>query len=251
MLSGKRFDSDRHGGQYKFDTKNNIIGVFDTGSMSMCEHTDKERQALGIVLARTMKGIRHNFNVANVFSTEIEKVVNELYKSEISQNKPIPPYLSEFQRGMLALNDFYAPLSDKDMAECIIKAFDNGKNHIHSEIANSFKFEIKKSLDKHNISVQELLIPKKTDNLQPEARANRRIGKILFDAVFQNISEGKNIDISSESAQKLTSRLKNTDADLQIIKGVVRGAYAKLDPQNYIAPKTERNWAYFYIRFAK
>ena len=42
----KRFDSDRHGGQYKFDAKNNVIGVFDTGSMSMVEPTEKERNVL-------------------------------------------------------------------------------------------------------------------------------------------------------------------------------------------------------------
>ena len=246
MLSGKRFDSDRHGGQYKFDTENNVIGVFDTGSMSMTEPTDKERQALGIVLARTMKGIRRNQNVANVFSTEIDNVVNELYKSELSRNEPVPPYLSEFQRGMLALNDFYAPLSGKDMAECIIKAFDNGKNHIHPEIVNSFKLEIKKSLDKHNVSVQELLMPEKTDNLQPEARANRRIGKILFDTLFQSMTEGKNIDISSEAAQKLISRLGNKDADLQIVKGVVRGAYAKLDSKNYSKKDREELGMFLY-----
>ena len=246
MLSGKRFDSDRHGGQYKFDTNNNVIGVFDTGSMSMTEPTDKERYALGIVLARTLKGIRRNPDVASVFNAEIDNAVQELYKSEIAQNKPIPPYLSEFQRGMLALNDFYAPLSGKDMAECMIKAFDNGKNHIHPQIVNSFKLEIKKSLDKHNVSVQELLNPEKTDNLQPEARANRRVGKILFDAVFQSISEGKNIDTSSEAAQKLISRLKNNDADLQIVKGVVRGAYDKLNPKNYTQKDREELGSFLY-----
>ena len=246
MLSGKRFDSDRHGGQYKFDTQNSVIGVFDTGSMSMTEPTDKERQGLGIVLARTLKGMRHNPNIAAVFSTEIDKTANELYKNEIRENKDIPPYLSEFQRGMLALNDFYAHLSNKDMAECIIHALDNGKNKIHPQIVNVFKLEIKQSLDNRNVSIQDLLHPEKTDNLQPEARANRRVGKILFEALYQSISEGKKINLSSETSQKLFSRLRGNDTDLQIVKGVVRGAYAKLNPANYTQKDREELGMFLY-----
>ena len=246
MLSGKRFDSDRHGGQYKFDTQNNVIGVFDTGSMSMTEPTDKERQALGIVLARTLKALRHNQNVASAFSSEIDKVTNELYKNEIAKNKTVPPYLSEFQRGMLALNDFYESLTARDMAECMIKAMDNGKHQIHPQIVKAFKLEIKKILDSHNVSINDLLNPEKTDDLAPEARANRRIGKILFDSIFDSISEGKSLDISSDNAQKLVSRLSNSDTDLQIVKGVVRGAYAKLNPDNYTQKDREELGMFLY-----
>lgn len=233
MLSGKRFDSDRHGGQYKFDVQNNVIGIFDTGSMSIVEPTEKERNVLGIVLARTLKGLRHNQNVANVFSAEIDKAADEFYGQEIRHNKSIPPYLSEFQRGMLALSDFYAALSAKDMVKCMISAMDNDKNRVHPQIVKAFKLEIKKSLDNHNISIQNLLDPEKMNNLSPEARANRRIGKILFDTTFKMIGEEQRTDISSDTVQKLVSHLGNSDADLQIVKGVIRGAYAKLNPNNY------------------
>ena len=250
MLSGKRFDFDRHGGQYKFDTQKNVIGVFDTGAMSMVEPTDKERQALGMVLARTLNGLRHNRDAAAVFSAEVDKIINEQYQFEISKNYKIPPYLSEFQRGMLALNDFYSGLSGKDAAECIIRAMDNGKHQIHPQIVKAFKQEIKNTLDKHNVSVSEILNPEKTDNLAPEARANRRIGKILFDSVFDSMSEGKEISFSSDTAQKIVAHLGNGKDDLQIVKGVVRGAYAKLNPANY-TPKDREELGMFLYNVCK
>ena len=43
MLSGHRFDSDRHSGQYKIDENTNTIGIFDTGSISIVEPTEKEK----------------------------------------------------------------------------------------------------------------------------------------------------------------------------------------------------------------
>lgn len=246
MLSGKRFDSDRHGGQYKFDTRNNVIGVFDTGSMSVIEPTEKEREVLGIVLARTLKGLRHNPNVTAVFSAEIDRTANEFYADELAHNRAVPPYLSEFQRGMLALNDFYAPLSGKDMAECVIKALDNGHNQIHPQIVKAFKLEIKKSLDNRQVTIQSLINPENADKLAPEARANRRIGKILFDAVFKSMSEGKGIDMTSDAAQKLISKLNHEDSDLQIVKGVVRGAYAKLNPRTYSPDDRKELGAFLY-----
>ena len=247
MLSGKRFDFDRHGGQYKFDAENNVIGVFDTGSMSMVEPTDKERAALGMVLARTLVEMRHNTNAAAVFSAEIDKVTNELYAGEIKRNKPVPPYLSEFQRGILALNDFYAPLSGKDMAECIFNALDNGKNHVHPRIVKAFKQEIEKGLKKQKVSMETLLKEEDVDKLAPEARANRRVGKIFFDVMYENLTgEGKKIDMSEEAVKKLVSRLNREGSDLQIVKGVIRGAYSKLNPANYSKDDREELGMFLY-----
>lgn len=246
MLSGKRFDFDRHGGQYKFDAENNVIGVFDTGSMSMVEPTDKERAALGMVLARTLVGMRHNTNAAAVFSAEIDKVTNELYAGEIRRNKPVPPYLSEFQRGMLALNDFYAPLTGKDVAECIIKALDNGKNHVHPRIVKAFKQEIENGLKKQKVSMETLLKEEDVDKLAPEARANRRVGKIFFEAVFKSITEEQKTLMAPDAMQKLVAHLSREGSDLQIVKGVIRGAYSKLNPANYSKDDREELGMFLY-----
>lgn len=246
MLSGKRFDFDRHGGQYKFDAENNVIGVFDTGSMSMVEPTEKEREALGAVLARTLVEMRHNPNVAAVFSAQIDKVTKEFYGREVERNKPVPPYLSEFQRGMLALNDFYAPLSGKDVAECMMNALDNGKNRIHPQIVKAFKREIEKGLNRHNITIKSLLKTEKEDKLAPEARANRRIGKIFFEVIYKSLTENQKINIPSDAVQKLVARLSSRDSDLQIVKGVIRGAYAKLNPANYSKEDREELGMFLY-----
>ena len=233
MLSGKRFDSDRHGGQYKIDPETNTIGVFDTGSMSTIEPSAKEQQALGAVLARTLKHLRRNPDIAAVFSRETDLATNEFYKDEIDRNLPVPPYLSEFQRGLLALSDFYGELSTKDRAQCVIRAVTAGHHSISNNISAGFKNEIVSSLQKHNQTLESILYPEKSSTLAPEARANRRIGKVLFDALYHAAAEGKAPELTPELKEKILLRLNNPDNDLQIIKGIVRGAAARLNPENY------------------
>ncbi len=233
MLSGKRFDSDRHGGQYKIDPSTNTIGIFDTGSISTVEPTQKEQQVLGIVLARTIKNLAKNPNIATVFSQEIDKATNEFYKREITLNKPIPPYLSEFQRGLLALNDFYRDLKPKDLIECVIKSVDTGHHKINDNIVNGLKNEMVKSIKNKETFISDVLTSEKPDKLSPQARANRRIGMILFEAIYQNAQDGGNLKLSDAVKEKILPKLNSFDNSLQIFKGVVRGAFAKINPQNY------------------
>ncbi len=232
MLSGKRFDSDRHGGQYKIDPKTNTIGIFDTGSISMVEPSAKEQEVLGIVLARTIKGLRNDDNIANVFSKEIDKATNEFYKTEISQKKPVPPYLSEFQRGMLALNDFYGELKPKDLVECITKSLNNRHHKIHENIVKGFKKELIKDIKNKDI-VSDITTVEHIDKLSPEAKADRRIGMILFDAIYTQAQKGGSFNLSDKMKEKLLPKLKSYQSSLQIFKGVVRSAWAKINPENY------------------
>lgn len=87
-----------------------------------------------------------------------------------------------------------------------------------------------------------MLRPEDSDKLAPEARANRRIGKVLFNSVFKE----QKIDFSAATAQKLLSLLNNNDSDLQIVKGVIRGAHDKIDPQKYPQAEREELGAFLY-----
>ncbi len=244
MLSGKRFDSDRHGGQYKIDSENNVIGVFDTGSMSVIEPTAKDRKALGTVLARTLIGIRRNPNAAAVFSQEIDRATKEFYPPDPkNENQSIPPYLSEFQRGLLALNDFYKDLPAKDLMSCLAASLNNGRHKIHQDIVNGFKAEMVPHLEAANENPR---IMENMDKLAPEARADRRVGQILFDAAFRSMAEEKEINLPPEIKNKIMSRVASAQSGLQILKGVVRGAYAKLNPQNYSRQEREELGALLY-----
>jgi len=247
MLSGKRFDSDRHGGQYKIDPENNVIGVFDTGSMSVIEPTATDRQALGTVLARTMIGIRHNSNVAAVFSQEIDRATKEFYPPDPKNEKrSIPPYLSEFQRGLLALNDFYKEMPAKDLMSCLANALNNGKHKIHPDIVKGVKAEISHRLEAANENPETILNPESIDKLAPEARADRRVGQVLFDAAFRSMAEQQDINLPPEVKDKIVNRFASAQSGLQVLKGVVRGAYAKINPQNYSRQDREELGAVLY-----
>ncbi len=233
MLSGKRFDSDRHGGQYKIDPKTNTIGIFDTGSISMVEPTQKEQEVLGVVLARTAIGITKNPNIAGVFSQEIDKAISEFYKTEISQNRSIPPYLSEFQRGLLALNDFYAGLQPKDLIECFTQSMNNGHHKINENIVKGFKSEIAKHLESKNQTIEKIIKPESMDKLAPEARANRRVGMILFNGLFNAAANGEELKLDPQVKDKIYAKLNSDDSSMQIFKGVIRGAWSKINYENY------------------
>ena len=235
MLSGKRFDSDRHGGQYKIDPTTNTIGIFDTGSISMTEPTPKEQEILGMVLAQTLSGLRKAPNIATVFSQAIDRATTQFYKYEIINNKQIPPYLSEFQRGLLALNDFYANLTPKETLECVIAAVSNKHHKINENIISGFKSELAKQLNADEQTVKNIIEPENIEKLSPEARADRRIGIVLFNAAFDASSQKQSFNLPPKIKEKILPKLNNRGSALQIVKGMVRGAWAKINPDNYSA----------------
>lgn len=57
MLSGGRFDHDRHGKQLKIDIETDTIGLFDTGAMAVVDPAPKDKELLGRILSRTAQDI--------------------------------------------------------------------------------------------------------------------------------------------------------------------------------------------------
>ena len=57
MLSGGRFDHDRHGKQLKIDIETYTIGLFDTGAMAVVDPAPKDKELLGRILSRTAQDI--------------------------------------------------------------------------------------------------------------------------------------------------------------------------------------------------
>ncbi len=242
MLSGKRFDSDRHSGQYKFDTETNTIGVFDTGSISIVEPSEKEKYVLGAVLAQTVqKLVADSKNTpASIFCAEIDKGIAHFYAKEIKEDKPIPPYLSEFQRGLLALTDFHKEIPPKELAICVMRAINNGKHKLDPIIHNGFK-ETTCAASGNDLVINFGAIEKvadymataaDSDLMTPEAKMAQNLGRLVVAKVFeeQNIYGVLTEEIKSETVVEI---LSSPEGQIHFAKGVAKAVFDKINPKNY------------------
>lgn len=247
MLSGKRFDSDRHAGQYKIDVSTNTIGIFDTGSMSVTEPTDKEKKVLGLVLAQAVKALAGDNvgNVGSVLCSEIDKGIEKYYKEEIREGKPIPPYLSEFQRGLLALTDFHKDLSSGELSVCLMQALNNGKHQLDPAIYEGFVSGMKEKSNAQMSEVAKKLIgdtfigavlsPQQDEAMLKEAELGQRYGKFVFDKLINE--EGKyevltNLPQDMKS-QEFSGVLDSSVGRLHFAKGLMKGCFSYVDPRLY------------------
>lgn len=137
ILSGSRFDHDRHGEQLKINTETNTVQLFDTGAMAVVDPTPQDKQVLGRVVYRIMqRSIDEQTeqlaigNVAKILVEEIDKV----YKT----GEIIGPYLTEFQRGLLALKDFYNNLTPNDIIACFNTALNQDDMPVDKNILAGF-----------------------------------------------------------------------------------------------------------------
>ena len=236
MLSGQRFDSDRHAGQYKFDTTTNTIGVFDTGSISVVEPTEKEKYVLGAILARTTQGLMENSEntPAGVLCAEIDKGIEHFYAKEIKEGKPIPPYLSEFQRGLLALTDFHQEIPAKELSVCVMQALNNGKHKLDPEIYRGFTETIevnvpqaaRKIVSSSNLGTEENSL------MTPEAKMAQNLGKMVAAKVLEkgNAYEVLTTQVKSETTVDV---LSSSVGQIQFAKGMMKEVFGRIDSKSY------------------
>jgi len=253
MLSGKRFDSDRHAGQYKIDEKTNTIGVFDTGSISVVEPTDKEKEVLGIVLANTMKLLMDSSDtdVAVVLCNEIDKGIEKHYAEEIKSGKSVPPYLSEFQRGLLALTDFHKEIPPKELAVCLMQALNNGKQKLDPVIYKGFaETMFDGQADKQLLSAKDtaemvtsiLSGAEKASVMTKEAKEAQSFGRIAAATVIENDDIYGALTHLPEQVkdEKILDVLSSNGGKIQFSKGVMKELFARIDPKNYSAEEKKQ-----------
>ncbi len=258
MLSGQRFDSDRHSGQYKIDETTNTIGIFDTGNISIIEPTEKERRVLGIVLANTVKRLGHGEDsIGEALCTEIEKAIKAHYKEEINKERPIPPFLSEFQRGVLALTDFHKELNGKELIVCLLNAMNFEGKKLDQEIYKGFIDTIKKKEPK-NSSVNKTIkmvnqvadIMEKNDTKDEQGMFYQQKGREL---VQQLVGGNENSQVTTKIQEllktgglyevltnfsefendRIHTLMSSKSAQIQFAKGIMKQLIEEIDPNRY------------------
>ena len=260
MLSGKRFDSDRHAGQYKFDTTTNTIGVFDTGSISIVEPTKKEKYVLGVVLARTIQKLAKSSEKtpAVVLCEEIDKGIEHFYAKEIKENKPIPPYLSDFQRGLLALTDFHQEIPAKELSVCIMQALNNGKHKLDSEIYRGITEMVMKNLSHKKDKVSEVIETKESSGanaeesslMTPEAKMAQNLGRMVAVKVLE---EGSIYDVLTTQFNPTGAKgsvvdvLSSSVGQIQFAKGMMKEVVEKIDWKIYDSEQKQQMGRLLYL----
>lgn len=103
MLSGGRFDHDRHGAQMLVNGSE--IAILDHGGLALEEPTSEQRRALGQLLFQVVNqmsktGTASRAGILRAFQEGITELGNS--------DRSIVEYLVSFQRSLLALGDFYS-----------------------------------------------------------------------------------------------------------------------------------------------
>lgn len=112
ILSGKKFDHDKHGAQLCVDPETNEVGIFDTGAMATTDPSEEEQRLLGNVIYDVIKTSITGEKSFSAFSTAITKKIDELHDKDIDTQ-----YLVEVKKGILALGDFFNVLDENDVKE--------------------------------------------------------------------------------------------------------------------------------------
>jgi hypothetical protein len=101
ILSGERFDHDRHGSQSKIVRGNgtHTIGLFDHGCMALTAPTDAEKRQLATVLCDLVEGYLQG-------KTGLLERAHSIIRERREHDGVAPAYLVSVERALLALNDF-------------------------------------------------------------------------------------------------------------------------------------------------
>lgn len=129
ILSGQRFDHDRHGAQLSINPQTHTVGIYDTGAMALSEPTPQDQQHLGHVMYVVIKAAVDGQDPFTTFTNSITDRIATLHRT--SQNTT---YLIEVKKSLLALGDFFAGLEPKDIAD-ILPGLDFSKDlspHVQS-----------------------------------------------------------------------------------------------------------------------
>jgi len=137
IISGGRFDHDRHGAQLCINPETNKVGIFDTGAMALELPTPHEQELLGgmiydLFIAKN-KGKTFS-DLGGILSNKIE----ELHKQDVDTK-----YFVEVQKGVLALGDFFNVLQEKDIKEIFIMSnFPSViSDHVRAGIASKMSYQ--------------------------------------------------------------------------------------------------------------
>lgn len=114
ILSGRKFDHDKHGAQLCINPENNKVGIFDTGAMALNDPTEQEQRLLGNVIYDAIKTSLQGDKSFLAFSRSITNKIDQLHKEDIDTQ-----YLVEVKKGLLALGDFFNVLDENDIKEII------------------------------------------------------------------------------------------------------------------------------------
>ncbi len=116
ILSGKKFDHDKHGAQLSIDDETNEAGIYDTGAMALRDPTSEEQRLLGNVIYDTVKDAmkKEQDNLFASFSHVMSKKIEELHQAGIDTQ-----YLVEVKKGLLALGDFFKILDQEDIKDIL------------------------------------------------------------------------------------------------------------------------------------
>lgn len=250
MFSGGRFDHDRHGKQLKIDVEKNVIGLFDTGAMAVVDPSPRDKELLGRILYKTANELMSAENgasfgkVGEILSGKIE----EAYKSGETNST----YLTEFQRGLLALNDFYKDFEAKDFVECFNAALNNpnmplDKNLIKGFVSqgvstiglfsaeqNLLSYEDKERMGRLMFNVYAASLNSEGGNIKEViVREIENMSKADVESIplLKVISKGLNDKSSSQNmalnlpeqfVPALSSMIGNQNADVAILKGMMK-----------------------------
>ena len=133
ILSGKFFDSNRHGNQLRVDVNEatNVIniGLYDFGEMALKEPTLDEINLLAEVINDTPFTAIQTMSFIDAFDATLSAHIEKHGKDGSAH------YLMRVRKALLALHDFQQHLSTKDLMEILINI--TKSNKIHPAISNA------------------------------------------------------------------------------------------------------------------
>lgn len=118
ILSGKKFDHDKHGAQLSIDEQTGETGIYDTGAMAIHDPSTEDQRILGNILHVSIKRSLSGEEIHTAFSAVISAKIAELHADDKDTQ-----YLVEVKKGMLALGDFFKVLNAEEIKE-ILPAID-------------------------------------------------------------------------------------------------------------------------------
>lgn len=114
ILSGKKFDHDKHGAQLSIDESTNAVGIYDTGAMALHDPSSEEQKVLGNIVYDVIKATLSGNETFTSFSRVIGERIDALHQDGIDTQ-----YLVEVKKGLLALGDFFKVLTQEDIKDIL------------------------------------------------------------------------------------------------------------------------------------
>ncbi len=122
ILSGQKFDHDRHGAQLSIDPHTHTVSIYDTGAMALQDPTPTDQMNLGEVMYSVIKASLKGQDPFNAFTSTITEAIDTLHQKDLDT-----AYLVEVKKGLLALGDFFAVLTPENVTE-ILPSLDFAKD---------------------------------------------------------------------------------------------------------------------------